>query len=95
MNLDRHTLDAVARAVVSGERGLGEEEDKLADDVALLMPTKLKALDAPGLNRVAQRTPLHLHEFRERYGDALLRLMLARVDKHLAMLALNEETIDA
>src|SRR2546423_821445 len=43
---DRHALDAIARAIVSGERGLGDAEDAIADAVASLM---INRLDAAGV----------------------------------------------
>lgn len=97
MELDRHTLDAIARAVVSGERGLGKEHDRLAGDVASLLINKLKALNAPGQRRVAHlkwNAPKRWRRVRDRYGDALLDRILARVDKHLGTFALMEKVTD-
>jgi hypothetical protein len=88
---DRYALDAIARAVVSGERGLGGLKDAVADAVASLMINRLDAGRAPGHERVA-----HLRwddlERRPRvervYGRELLDVLIKRTDKHLAHAAM-------
>jgi hypothetical protein len=79
--VDRHTLDRIARAVVSGERGLGARADALADRTAALVRNQLAALDAPGSARArrlpASRTPLA-------FEPTVVRQLLERVAKHLA-----------
>jgi hypothetical protein len=88
---DRHALDAIARAVVSGERGLGEAADELADAVASLMINRLAAAGVPGHRRVA-----HLHwndpgrksRVEQAYGRELLNILIQRTDKHLAHAAM-------
>ncbi|MBI3246066.1 MAG: hypothetical protein HYZ50_06125 [Deltaproteobacteria bacterium] len=44
---NRHMLDHVARAVVSGQRGHGDRIDRLADLVAELIRNRLEAVGAP------------------------------------------------
>lgn len=88
---DRHALDAIARAVVSGERGLGEAEDTIADDVASLMINRLAAALAPGHRRVAHlkwNCPERWQRIEARYGRQFLRILIQRTDKHLDHLAL-------
>lgn len=92
---DRHALDAIARAVVSGERGLGDAADAIADDVASLMIGRLEAAGVPGHRRVA-----HLEwdpagrrrEVERRCGRDLLTILLQRTDKHLAHAAMMART---
>ena len=45
---ERHAIDAIARAVVSGRRGQGRRADALADAVAACMHNRLEAVGAPG-----------------------------------------------
>jgi hypothetical protein len=88
---DRHTLDAIARAVVSGERGLGPTEDRIADDVASLMINRLAAAQAPGHRRVAHLRwdcPERWRRIEEHYGCPFLQRLIRRTDKHLGHLAL-------
>jgi hypothetical protein len=88
---DRHSLDALARAIVSGERGLGPMEDTIADDVASLMINRLAAAQAPGHRRVAHLRldcPERRPRVEERYGRRFLQLLIRRTDKHLDHLAL-------
>lgn len=79
--IDRHLLDRIARAVVSGRRGLGHEADRLADAAAALTRNQLAAMGAPGGARAARitrrRSPLASE-------PAVLRRLLERVAKHLA-----------
>ncbi len=92
---DRHSLDAIARAVVHGERGLGEGADAIADDVASLMINRLAAAGVAGHQRVAHRPwndPRRKHSVEHQYGRELLTVLIRRTDKHLAhaaMLALT------
>jgi hypothetical protein len=89
--VDRHALDAVARAVVSGERGLGAEEDALADAVASLMINRLDAANAAGHARVAHLrwdVPDRRWQVEQRYGRELLELLIRRIDKHLGHAAM-------
>ena len=83
---DRHTLDAIARAIVSGERGLGQREDTIADDVASLMINRLAAAQAPGHQRVAHlrwNCPERWQRVEERYGRRFLQILIRRTGKHL------------
>lgn len=87
---DRHTLDEVARAVVMGERGLGYELDRTADDMARLMLNRLAASAAPGFHRVAREqwyAPRHWQAVSARYSPDMLKAILSRVDKYLASFA--------
>src|SRR5437870_2433916 len=88
---DRHTLDAIARAVVTGERGLGDVEDRIADDVASIMIHRLQAVGAPGPSRVAHLDGNDVSRWErvERScGRELLDLLIRRTDKHLAYAAM-------
>jgi hypothetical protein len=92
---DRHALDAIARAIVSGERGLGDTSDAIADDVASLMINRLAAAGVPGHQRVAH-LPWNAPERRSRveqgYGRELLDVLIRRTDKHLAHAAMMAYT---
>ena len=84
---DRHTLDRVAQAVVTGERGLDDIFDRMADDVASLMINRLAAFDAQGLGRVAHLTwndPVRRQKVIDHYGERVIQAILIRVEKHLA-----------
>ena len=88
---DRHTLDAIARAVVSGERGLGDAADTIADDVASLMINRLDAAGVAGYQRVAHRrwkAPRRWQRIERQYGRELLDALIQRTDKHLAHAAM-------
>jgi hypothetical protein len=88
---DRHALDAIARAIVSGERGLGDAADAIADDIASLMISRLDATGVPGHRRVAHLLA-DAHDQRQaverRYGRELLEVLIRRTDKHLAHAAM-------
>jgi hypothetical protein len=79
--IDRLALDRIARAVVSGRRGLGRRADRLADAAAGMTRNQLAAMGAAGGVRAAalaaRRRPLAAE-------PAVLRRILARVSKHLA-----------
>src|SRR4051794_25699704 len=86
---DRHALDAIARAVVSGERGLGAERNDLADAIASLMINRLAAANAVGHARVAHlrwAEPLRQTAIEKRYGRELVRDLTRRTDEPLAYL---------
>ena len=88
---DRHVLDAIARAVVTGERGLGEVADKIADDIASIMINRLAASEAQGHGRVAHlewNVPQCWQAVEDRYGREFLGLLIRRTDKHLAYAAM-------
>lgn len=82
--VDRYTLDRIARAVVSGRRGLGTRANRLADQAAGMTRNQLAAMGAPGSARAARiavrRRPLATE-------PAVLRRLLERVAKHLATAA--------
>lgn len=81
---DRHTIDIVARAVVSGNRGYGKRLDHVADAIAGLVTNRLEACEAPGAARARKRKKATLRLLDRRAIDALLQ----RVEKHLASLVL-------
>ncbi len=83
---NRHTLDRVARAVVSGQRGYGEQLDHLADRVAELLHSRLEAVGVPGAKAVRCSSD------DSRPEPQLLTALLARVEKHLAWQALTAGT---
>ena len=82
--LDRHRLDRIARAVVTGERGLGRDHDEIADRAASMISNRLEAHSVAGAKATRSRI-----SFTSRSSDpAVLELVLSRVDKHLAFAAL-------
>lgn len=83
---NRHTLDHVARAVISGQRGYGDQIDRLADQVAELLRSRLEAVGVPG----AKAVPCSSGD--SRLEPQLLTALLARVEKHLAWQALTVGT---
>jgi hypothetical protein len=85
--LGRHDLDRIARAVVSGERGLSAQHDRLADAVARRVRSKLEAVGAAGAARARAigTTPGELR----REEVTALPALLARVDKHVAWVAMK------
>jgi len=88
---DRHTLDAIARAIVSGERGLGEIADRIADDFASIMINRLEANGVPGYSRVAhlpRNAPERWARIEREYGREVRDLIIRRTDKHLAHAAM-------
>jgi hypothetical protein len=92
---DRHALDAIARAIVTGERGLGGAGDAIADAVASLMINRLQAAGVAGHQRVAhlrRDDPDRRPRVERLYSRELLEALIRRTDKHLAhaaMLALT------
>jgi hypothetical protein len=88
---DRHALDVIARAIVSGERGLGDLADVIADDVASLMINRLAAAGVAGHRRVAHLAwdaPGRRQQVEGRYGRELIDVLVRRTDKHLAHAAM-------
>lgn len=87
---DRHTLDLVARAVVSGRRGYGKRLDRVADGIARLIKNRLEATEAPGAARAHSS-----HEGEAALPDReTLEALLNRIEKHLAMLVLAQSADD-
>ena len=82
--LNRQTIDRIARAVLSGQRGYGEEMDRLADLIAGLVKSRLEAVGASGAQRAQGRgrTATAFHD------PHILKVLLDRVEKHLAWEAL-------
>ena len=75
---ERHTLDRIARAVVTGERGLGRAADRVADVVATRMASRLEAVGVPGATRArGSSRPTRL-------SRELLAVLVGRAEKHLA-----------
>ena len=84
--LSRHDIDAVALAIVSGERNLNPGLNRLAASVASIISQKLNAFKAPG--RVVNRGKRWGGKFqwfrvRRMAPEAILNQILARVDKSL------------
>lgn len=82
--LSRHTIDLVARAVVSGRRGYGKKVDEMADSIAGLMKNKLRAAGAKGAERAK-----HIRQTSVKDPE-LLEVLFKRAEKHLAWTALSE-----
>lgn len=86
----RHSLDRVARLVVSGERGGGGAQDRLADVVAGLMSNRLAAVGAAGARR-ARRTGSAARRAGVRLDRDILRRLVERTSKLLAAAALARD----
>ena len=78
--LDRHSIDRIARAAVSGERGFGTELDQWADRVAGLMSNRLAAAGAAELHAVGRIDRWETYSTHDRQ---LLDRLLERAAKHL------------
>lgn len=88
---DRHRLDAVARAAITGARGVGAVEDAIADDIASIMSDRLRAAGVAGYHRVADQPADPAERWqrvKQRYGRELLDLLIRQTDKHLGAAAL-------
>ncbi len=85
--LDRHTLDQLARAGVSGRRSGAADLDRLANKMAALMHSRLRAAGAPGARRTSRQTLTLENAARMLGGRDVLAVLVRRVDKHLAPLA--------
>lgn len=84
--LSRHDIDAVALAIVSGERKLSPGLNQLADRVASVISRKLDAFKAPGrVVNWGKRWGGKFQWFRVRnmLPETILNQILARVDKSL------------
>lgn len=81
--LSRQTMDRVARAIVSGQRGYGARVDDLADHVAGMMRSRLLAAGVPRADRL-QHPAARSDPARSVRDREALRQLLARVGKHLA-----------
>ncbi|MBI4436501.1 MAG: helix-turn-helix transcriptional regulator [Candidatus Omnitrophica bacterium] len=85
--LSRHEIDAIALAIVSGERKLGPKFNPLADRIASILSQKLNAFGAPGkIRNRGKRWGGKYQWFRVRriVSEPILEQILARVDKSLA-----------
>jgi hypothetical protein len=88
---DRHALDAIARAVVTGERGLGPVDDAIADDIAAIMTGRLAAARSPGERREPDLPPdlsTRRQRAEQQYGRQMVELLIRRTDKHLGQAAM-------
>ena len=85
-SLSRHDIDAIAEAVVSGERRLAPRFNRLADAVASLVSRKLNAYSVPG--RVVNRGKRWNGKFKAMkvwrlFPELVLTQILSRVDRKL------------
>ncbi len=83
---NRHEIDALARAVASGERPFAEAKNQLADEIASLLSNRLKAHGAPGYQRIKRRkwdNGAHRLVIYRLYGQELVERLLKRVEIHL------------
>lgn len=87
---DRHTIDLIARAVVSGRRGYGKRFDRIADAIAGLIKNRLEAAEAPGAV-VTDSSHIGNAALPDR---GTLRCLLNRIEKHLASLVLAQAADD-
>jgi len=78
-NPSRRSIDAIARAVVTGRRHGGRRIDSLADLVASQMRNRLEAVGAPGARRMDKAA-----RARSLADAALVHVLLERTTKHLA-----------
>lgn len=91
--LGRHAVDRIAQAVLSGNRNLSREEQRLAEAVGSQVIQKLRAHRVSGRTRysksrwlVAQRNVW----IKRTYGQIIPRQILHRIDRLLAMSSSNE-----
>jgi hypothetical protein len=80
--LDRAAIDRIARAVVTGRRGLGRAEDAWADRIAGLMQNRLAAGGCGG-----ESPPVDRWRVYATCDAAMVECLLARAAKHLAAAA--------
>ena len=86
LDLSRHEMDRVGKAVVSGQRNMKHSLNRLADDVARLTFHKLKAFRVPGRHLVSTQrwnTKFVFLKIKNLYHPGVLNQILARVDKAL------------
>lgn len=85
-SLDRHAMDAVAQAVVNGERVLSPSLNKLANDMASLVINLLEAHKLPGfkqVRRLSRHDPQRHLRKQALYGHKTVQRILKRISKHL------------
>ncbi len=85
-NLNRHELDKIALQIITGKRELSDEENKLCDEIELLVLTKLRAVNVPRpLFYPHRRTFVakRWSELKTLYSQKLITHLLDRIDKHL------------
>jgi hypothetical protein len=83
--LDRAAVDRIARAVVTGRRGLGKAEDVWADRIAGLMRNRLAAAGCGGDPAPVDRWRVYLT-----CDGVIVDRLLARAAKHLVAAAVPE-----
>ncbi len=86
LELSRHEIDRVGKAVVSGQRNMKRSLNRLADDVARLVSSKLKAFQVPGGHLVSgkrRNTKFVFLKTKHLYPAGILDQILSRVDKAL------------
>jgi len=96
-SLNRHQIEEVAKAVLSGERRNVTQLNSLADQIARLMIQKLKAYGCPGYKRVQHfrwRAPYRRIRLRAFLPDELLKVILIRADRLLPRYIKKEENED-
>lgn len=87
---NRHTIDLIARMVVSGHRGYGPDVDALADLVASAMQNRLEAVGAEGAQR-SKQIRRHKRARPVTCPPELFAVLLNRTTKYLASTARARE----
>jgi len=80
-SLTRHDIDAISRAVVTGERALPSASRRLADTCAAAMRPTLEACGSPGAGRARRGGEGALRAAIQRYGREQIDMILERVDR--------------
>lgn len=94
LKLDRHQIDAIARAVLSGRRELGSKLNKMADQVASLMTQFLLAHRLAGRSRVRTlrwRAPFRKRAVLSLVDEKTFKSIFLRVRKLLPLYKKNHE----
>lgn len=84
---DRHEADALAKAIVSGDRPFSDEKNRLADSIASQVTGLLKAHGAKGFTNVRRLTRDAGYRRLKNtalYGPETVNRILARLPKHLS-----------
>ena len=83
---DRHQIDAVARALVSGERPFSDAINQMVDRLAAIIKSRLQAHQVPGYRNVAHISSDGTQSWRvlqSWLGSSLIDRILGRVTKFL------------
>ena len=80
-SLNRHTIDAVARAAVTGRRNLPPHQRQLANACAAAMRPTLEACAVPGASKASLRGARSVRAASQRYGEEVIDLILERIDR--------------